>query len=244
MRTPRIYQNQPLLEGQTVDLDEAGSRHIGKVLRMTAGESLIVFNGLGGEYHGEIVEVTNKTVRMSLDFFSDADRTAPIKIHLGQVMGKGDRMDYALQKAVELGVTDITPLTSQHCEVRLKGQRLDKKMEQWRHLLISACEQSGLNIVPTLHPPLPVTHWAETIDSDKKWILHTEELPQNPFQGEAPQSVCFAVGPEGGFAEEEVEQVQAMGFDCVTLGPRVWRTETAPVVMLSLIQFHWGDLTV
>jgi len=105
----------------------------------------------------------------------------------------------------------------------------------------SACEQCGMNIVPTINPPQPLQQWAETVEADKKWILHTEDLPANPFNSEAPASLCFAVGPEGGFAEEEVEQAKDFGFDCITLGPRVWRTETAPVVLLSLIQLSWGD---
>lgn len=241
MHTPRIYQNQPLIEGTDIVLDDNGSRHIGKVLRKTVGEPLIVFNGTGGEYHGQIQEVSNKQVTSSLDFFNEVDRNGSIEIHLGQVMGKGNHMDYALQKAVELGVSEITPLTSAHCEVRLKGQRLEKKMEQWRHLLISACEQSGLNILPTLHPPVTITQWAETVDTELKWVLHTDGLPENPFDTEKPASVCFTVGPEGGFSDEEIDQLKASDFQSVTLGPRVWRTETAPVVMLSLIQLTWGD---
>lgn len=241
MPTPRIFQNQPLLEGTILELDESGSHHIGTVLRMAVGEPVVLFNGTGGEYYGTVNAIDKKSVRVSLDFFNDTDRTPPLHIHLGQVMGKGDRMDYALQKAVELGVSEITPLTSHHCEVSLKGDRLTKKMQQWRHLLISACEQSGLNIIPTLNPPLPVHQWVGSVQAERKWILHTDNEPANPFQGAAPASVCFAVGPEGGFADEEVALAREQGFAVVTLGPRVWRTETAPVVMLSLIQMAWGD---
>lgn len=244
MRTPRIFQNQPLIEGNTIELDDNGSRHIGKVLRMGEGDPVIIFNGTGGEYHGVIAAVDKKSVQVSLDFFNDTDRASPVHIHLGQVMGKGDHMDYALQKAVELGVSEITPLTSHHCEVSLKGERLDKKLQQWRHLLISACEQSGLNIVPVLNPPQPIHQWCESVQAERKWILHTEELPTNPFAEAAPASLCFAVGPEGGFNDEEVALAKEKGFTVVTLGPRVWRTETAPVVMLSLIQLAWGDFAL
>lgn len=243
MRTPRIFQNQSLLEGQTIELDDNGSRHIGKVLRMQPGDAVIVFNGTGGEYHGAISALDKKAVSVSLDFFNEFDRASPVHIHLGQVMGKGDHMDYALQKAVELGVGEITPLLSQHCEVSLKGERLEKKMQQWRHLLVSACEQSGLNIVPVLNPPAALNSWIENVSADRKWILHTEELPTNPFTGDAPQSVCVAIGPEGGFSDEEVAAAKEKGFDVITLGPRVWRTETAPVVILSLIQQAWGDFS-
>ncbi|MVF13638.1 16S rRNA (uracil(1498)-N(3))-methyltransferase [Ketobacter sp. MCCC 1A13808] len=241
MRTPRIFQDMPLIEGNTIAMNDSGSHHLSKVLRKSAGDPVILFNGTGGEYHGLIEAITPKSVQVSLDFFVEPDRAAPLHLHLGQVMGKGDHMDYALQKSVELGVSEITPLLSHHCEVRLKGARLTKKMEQWRHLMISACEQSGLNIVPTLNPPLPLLQWAEQVEADRKWILHTEDLPSNPFAQDAPESVCFAVGPEGGFSDEEVEQAKDFGFDCITLGPRVWRTETAPVVLLSLLQLTWGD---
>lgn len=241
MRTPRIYQNQPLIEGNSVELDENGSRHLARVLRLDTAAPVILFNGTGGEYHGQIEQIDNKKVTVFLDFFNEADRTSPIHIHLGQGISKGDHMDYALQKAVELGVSEITPLFSQHCTVKLKGQRLAKKVEQWRNLLIAACEQSGMNIIPTLNEPQPLDKWTEHTEADCKWILHTEDLPSNPFNGDAPKSVSFAVGPEGGFNEEEVEQAKEQGFRCITLGPRVWRTETAPVVMLSLLQMHWGD---
>ncbi|NPU90633.1 MAG: 16S rRNA (uracil(1498)-N(3))-methyltransferase [Gammaproteobacteria bacterium] len=244
MRTPRIFQNQSLLEGRTIELDENGSRHIGKVLRMQPGDAVIVFNGTGGEYHGAIVEADKKAVSVSLDFFNEADRASPVQIHLGQVMGKGDHMDYALQKAVELGVSEITPLLSHHCEVSLKGERLEKKLQQWRYLLVSACEQSGMNIVPVLNPPQPLAAWCEGVTAERKWILHTEELPVNPFTGDAPQSVCVAIGPEGGFSDEEVTQAKEQGFSVITLGPRIWRTETAPVVILSLIQQVWGDFSL
>ncbi len=243
MRTPRIFQNQTLIEGSTIELDGTGSHHIATVLRLQANSPIIVFNGTGGEYHGEITTVKNKKVFVELRFFNEADRASPLHIHLGQVMAKGDRMDYALQKAVELGVSEITPLFSERCEVKLKGERLTKKMDQWRHLLISACEQSGLNIVPNLHLPVTLPEWTACTHADLKWILHTEGLPSNPFQlEEPPASLCFAVGPEGGFSESEVEAARENNFNCITLGPRVWRTETAPVVLLSLAQINWGDL--
>lgn len=244
MRTPRIFQNQPLLEGNTVELDENGSRHLSRVLRLEAGDPVILFNGTGGEYHGQIADVGKKTVSVELAFFNQVDRASPVHVHLGQVLGKTERTDYALQKAVELGVSEITPLISQRCEVKLSSQRMERKLEQWRHLVIAACEQCGANIIPVINPPMTLLRWSETVVADRKWILHTEELPSNPFNGDAPESLCFAVGPEGGFASEEVEQIKDFGFDCVTLGPRIWRTETAPVAMLSLIQMHWGDFTL
>lgn len=242
MKIPRIFQEQPLLEGNTVTLNEQGSHHIAQVLRMKPGEQVLLFNGTGGEYFGDIVAVSKRSVEVQLTYFNEVDRTSPLAVHLGQVIGKGDHMDYALQKAVELGISEITPLFSRRCEVRLSGERLEKKLQQWQQWVISACEQSGLNIVPKVHTPIALTVWAAQVQAERKWILHTEGEPWNPFTGNAPSTLAFAVGPEGGFEEGEVAEVKDHGFDCVTLGPRVWRTETAPVVILSLLQHHWGDL--
>lgn len=242
MKIPRIFQEIPLLENTTVTLTDAGSHHVAQVLRMKPGEQVLLFNGTGGEYFGEIAAINKRSVEVLLTFFNEVDRTSPLAVHLGQAMGKGDHMDYALQKAVELGVSEITPLFSRRCEVRLSGERLEKKVQQWQHLVLSACEQSGLNIIPRVNPPCAFDTWITSVQADRKWILHTEGEPWNPFDAEAPASLAFAVGPEGGFDDMEIATAKDLGFDCVTLGPRVWRTETAPVVILSLLQYHWGDL--
>ncbi|CBL47260.1 Protein of unknown function (DUF558) [gamma proteobacterium HdN1] len=242
MRIPRIFQEIPLLEGTKVTLTESGSHHVTQVLRMKPGDQVLLFNGTGGEYFGEIEATGKRGVEVLLTYFNEVDRASPLSVHLGQVIGKGERFDYAIQKAVELGVTEITPLFSRRCEVKLNGPRLDKKLQQWKHLAVAACEQSGLNIIPQIHAPVALAEWAETVQADARWILHTEGEPHNPFTQQAPQSLAFAVGPEGGFEDTEVSSVRERGFDCVSMGPRIWRTETAPVVMLSLLQYHWGDL--
>lgn len=242
MKIPRIFQEIPLLENTTITMTEAGSHHVAQVLRMTPGEQVLLFNGTGGEYFGEIVAVSKRSVEVQLTYFNEVDRTSPLAVHMGQVIGKGDHMDYAIQKAVELGVSEITPLFSRRCEVRLSGERLEKKVQQWQNLVISACEQSGLNIVPRVNAPVSLETWVSAVQAERKWILHTEGEPWNPFAGDGPASLAFAVGPEGGFDDTEIATAKDLGFDCVTLGPRVWRTETAPVVLLSLLQYHWGDL--
>lgn len=243
MRIPRIYQEIPLIEGTTVTLDAAGSHHLGQVLRIQTGEQVMLFNGTGGEYFGDVVGLGKRGVDIHLTYFNDTDRASPLHVHLGQVMGKGDRMDYAVQKAVELGVTEITPLSSHRCEVRLQGDRLIKKQQQWQQLVIAACEQSGMNIVPRVHTPIPLADWLAKVDAECRWLLHTDGDHTSVFNREAPASIALAIGPEGGFDDEEAQLAKEKGFSCVTVGPRIWRTETAPVVMLSLLQHHWGDLT-
>lgn len=242
MREHRIYQNQALEVGDTVALDENGSRHVGTVLRGKPGDIITVFNNKGGEFKGDIVDVSKKSVIVKLNEWIDVSRTSSVHTHLGQVMSRGDRMDYALQKAVELGVSEITPLFSQRCEVKLSGQREEKRLKQWEHLIISTCEQCGLNQLPTLNPAISFEEWCTQIASQQKWILHPGHTSQQQlFQQEKPESITLAVGPEGGFNEHELSIAQANSFTCITFGPRVFRTETAPIVCLSLIQSYWGD---
>ena len=242
MRNPRIYQAIELSLGKEIALDDQGANHIGNVLRMQAGQPLIVFNGQGGEFQCEIVSANKKNVEVRVLSFNHEDRQSALHTHLGQVISRGDRMDYALQKSVELGVSEITPLFSMRCEVKLTGARLDKKQQQWERLVISACEQSGLNVIPQLNRPLPANEWFSQAKESLKWLLHPGETPlHNLLSNEKPASICLAIGPEGGFETQEIEHANQSGFKAVALGPRVLRTETAPAAALSLLQYQWGD---
>lgn len=255
MKNPRIYQPITLgLEEKNIDgkksenifsLDENGSHHIGKVLRMQIGDSLRIFNGQGGEYQAIITEVSKKKVAVSLTTFNPDNNYSPLDIHLAQVMSRGDRMDYVIQKAVELGVRSITPLTSARCEVRLNPQRQEKRLLQWQQQIISACEQCGLNIIPTINNCQSLEGFCESIEpgKGKKIILHPgQHQASEYFSQPAPEEVTVLIGPEGGFNDDEISLAQQRGFDCLTLGPRVFRTETAPVAILTLLQHYWGDL--
>jgi len=240
---PRIYQPIPLATQETILLDENGSRHIGKVLRMLPGDTLRIFNGQGGEYHAVIAKVDKKRVSVTLNEFASDDKCSPLKIHLAQVMSRGDRMDYAIQKAVELGVNTITPLTSARCEVKLNPQRLEKRLQQWQQQVISACEQCGLNIVPEIKPCVSLSDFCSNAEEDKKIMLHPGEThAKNYLAQPSPENVCVIVGPEGGLNDIEINIAREHGFECLALGPRIFRTETAPVAMLTLLQHYWGDL--
>lgn len=242
MRNPRIYQPQPISVGQSLQLDDSGSHHIGKVLRMQAGQPLRLFNGEGGEYQATILAVDKKNVLVEISEYHEADHRSPLPIHLGQVISRGERMDFALQKAVELGVHEITPLFSMRCEVKLSGPRLEKRMQQWQHLIISACEQCGLNRLPQLNPPQVALQWFADTVAELKWLLHPGETPLKLLlESDQPESVCLAIGPEGGFDDSEISGARAAGFQPVAIGPRVFRTETAPIAALSLLQYQWGD---
>lgn len=242
MRNPRVYQPQSINVGQSLQLDDSGAHHIGKVLRMQAGQPLRLFNGEGGEYQATILAVDKKNVLVAVEQYLEDDRCSPLHTHLGQVISRGERMDFALQKAVELGVSEITPLFSMRSEVKLSGPRLDKRMQQWQHLIISACEQCGLNRLPTLNPPQVALQWFENSQASLKWLLHPGETPLKRLLGkDKPASVCLAIGPEGGFDDSEINAAKEAGFQAVAIGPRVFRTETAPTAALSLLQYQWGD---
>lgn len=237
---PRIYTPEVLTKQGTIELDSQASIHLIKVLRLKESDELRLFNGDGNEYLARISVAGKKNAQVVIDEILSSDSKISFPLHLGQVVSKGDRMDFTIQKATELGITDITPLWSERCDVRLKGERLEKKMEHWRKVAISACEQSGRNHIPTIHPALSYDEWAKTVESDTKLVLHTRDQ-KNLSDIKVPQSVALLVGPEGGITDQEIEFCIQQGFTGLTLGPRILRTETAALAALSVLQYLWGD---
>ena len=240
MATPRIYSPQPLVEGQSVQLDEAAARHVGLVLRMKAGQPLTLFNGEGGCFSATIEESSKRSVTVSLDTFHPDEKESPLKVHLAQSISKGDRMEYAIQKATELGITEITPIYTEHGDVRLKGDRAAKKQQHWQQVAISACEQCQRNRVPVVHAPLGLQEWLASVEADLKLVLH-HRTERQLCGYDRPETVALLIGPEGGLSAPEIAQAEAQAFHPLALGPRVLRTETAPVVAMSVLQYLWGD---
>jgi 16S rRNA (uracil1498-N3)-methyltransferase len=237
---PRIYTPEDLALNSRLDLDSQASTHLIKVLRLNEGGELRLFNGDGCEYLAHITVANKKNAQVEISAVLSTEAKVSFPLHLGQVVSKGDRMDFTIQKATELGITDITPLWSERCDVRLKGERLEKKMEHWKKIAISACEQSGRNVIPTIHPAMNYHDWAKSVKAETKLVLHTRD--QKPLSEiKAPASVALLVGPEGGITDEEVELCIQQDFTGLTLGPRVLRTETAALAALSLFQYLWGD---
>ncbi|RYZ98585.1 MAG: 16S rRNA (uracil(1498)-N(3))-methyltransferase [Moraxellaceae bacterium] len=240
MRIPRIYSLQPLIENSLVDLPEAQSHYLSKVLRMQNGRELIVFNGEGGEYSAEIVGISKKTVSVQLKKFSAENRQSHLQLELAIGISRGERMDWVLQKATELGVTKITPLITERTEVKLSGERADKKNQHWHQILISACEQSQRNLLPELSEPVLLENWLATCTAEYKFVLHHRDSRGLPAAIKT-ESVVLLIGPEGGLSEEEITLAIQENFLPLTLGPRVLRTETAPIAAISLVQYLWGD---
>ncbi|MDP9532118.1 16S rRNA (uracil(1498)-N(3))-methyltransferase [Pseudomonas protegens] len=238
MRLSRFFIDAPLSLGEH-ELPEAQAHYIGRVLRMAEGDALQVFDGSGMEFRGTLVEVGKKRVRVQLDESFAGQDESPLQIHLGQGLSRGERMDWAIQKATELGVSEITPIFSERCEVRLKDERADKRLLHWRQVAISACEQCGRSRVPLIHAPVLLSDWIKQTQADLKLVLHPVAQPLESHA--KPQTLAFLIGPEGGLSDAEVEQAHGAGFLPARLGPRVLRTETAPVVALAVAQQLWGD---
>ncbi|UZK02630.1 16S rRNA (uracil(1498)-N(3))-methyltransferase [Venatoribacter cucullus] len=239
---PRIYLPQASAAGTRLPLDDNNATHLLRVLRMTEQDAVLVFNGRGSEFAARLCDVQKKSAAVELQQCLRQEPPLRLALHLGQVVSKGDRMDFTIQKATELGISDITPLWSERCEVRLKGERLDKKMEHWRNVAVAACEQSGRTWVPEIHQPVHFLDWTSARQEDVRLLLHPHQ--QKPLRDYAqPDTIALLVGPEGGFSDTEVEQALQAGFAGLTLGPRILRTETAALAALSVLQFQWGDFS-
>ena len=242
MRVPRIYEPQPLSAGAVLTLGEDGANHVGRVLRMQTGQELMLFNGQGGQYPATILEVGKKQVQVQLAELDPSEVESPLHIHLGQVISRGDKMEFTIQKSVELGVNTITPLFSERCGVKLNGERLDKKLEQWQKIAISACEQCGRNRIPEIRPAMELAAWLAEPTEELKLNLH----PRAPYSintlPEPSHGIRLLIGPEGGLSTAEIEQAREQGFADMLLGPRVLRTETAGLTAITALQCRFGDL--
>lgn len=249
---PRLYVPLPLIAGDHLDLPEDAAHHWVRVLRARAGERVQVFDGQGHEAEAELVEVTKRGAQVLIHRVSRPLVEPILQTHLGQVMSRGERMDYALQKATELGVSEITPLVSERCELRLRGDdRADKKLSHWQRIIISACEQSGRTRLPILHAPMTLADWQASVLADQRWVLapvtptavtSADSQPVALAGDNKPRTIAILVGPEGGLTEAEITAAQRLGFKPWQLGPRILRTETAPIAALTLLQWLYGDL--
>lgn len=241
MSTARIFYPHEIILHSDLVLDKAASHHLSTVLRFQLGEKLIIFNGLGGAYLATLKAVNKKLTTVTIEKFLPEERESPLKIHLGQAVSRGERMDYAVQKAVELGASRITPLLTQHCQVALRKERLQNRVEHWKNIAISAAEQCGRSRVPEVHS---IQMFAEFITHKETvgFICTLDHSTQMPAPTESVTQVSVLIGPEGGFSEKEIELAKAQGFLTLNLGPRTLRTETATAAAITLLQHTWGDM--
>jgi len=246
MRISRLYLPVPLSTGAAVPLSDNAFNHAVRVLRLKPGASLTLFNGEGGAFAATLTEVGKREAWAQVLEALPGDVESPLQVTLAQGVARGEKMDYTLQKAVELGVTAIQPLFTERGGVDLTGARLARRVQHWRSIVIGACEQCGRNRVPELREPRSLTQWlAQQTDSVPLECLRLllDPLAAHGLRGLKPPTgaVTLLIGPEGGLSSMEINQAQTTGFTGVRLGPRVLRTETAGVAALAALQALWGD---
>lgn len=243
MRVPRIYHPDPISLQSETELSSDAFQHLIKVLRLNVGDNIVLFNGDGQNYEASISSVQKKFAHFIATDRQSNDSESPVSVHLAQVISRGDRMDFVLQKSVELGVTEITPLFSERCGVKLSGERLEKKQNQWQKIVQSACEQCGRSVVPQVKPAQQLNDFIQSEFTGLKLTLDpTATQPLSSFQ-QTDQGIQLLIGPEGGFTDEEVGAAENNGFKPMRLGPRVLRTETAALSALTAVQYQFGDLS-
>jgi 16S rRNA (uracil1498-N3)-methyltransferase len=244
----RFYCPLPLQEGTRAELPESASRHAGKSLRLKVGDALILFNGLGGEFTGKIVSVgSDKLARIMIEVEEkhDIERETPLAITLIQALLPGEKMDWAIQKAVELGVKRILPVVSRRSVPRLEAERMRRRLEHWRGIVVSACEQCGRNRLPEVGAPLDLVAHLETLSPAGERSARRILLPDAAarFSESPPVSgrIDLLIGAEGGFDAEEIQIARRKDFFPFRLGRRVLRAETAGIAAIAAIQSLWGD---
>lgn len=242
MRIPRLYQQLKPRLGETLELDQRASKHIVQVLRMQAGQPLVIFDGEGACWQASLLIADKRAAAVEINKPLEQESESPLSIHLGLGISKGERMDYAIQKAVELGVNEITPLFTQYTMVKLDTQRQHKRLQHWQGIMISACEQCGRNVLPGLHQPVDVDTWLNRVNTETRLVLEPSADLTLASIIQPGQAVTLLIGPEGGLNDTEITTALENGFQAVQLGPRILRTETAVVAALTALQISWGDL--
>lgn len=240
---PRFFVHTPLRPDADIALDEHASHHAARVLRLRENDALVLFDGTGGQYPGRIETIAGKSVTVRTGAFDPIERESPLTITLVQGLSSAERMDYSVQKAVELGAAAIVALVTEKSVVRLAGERADARAAHWRRIAVAACEQCGRNRIPQVGVAMPFARWLAAAPVDGLRLLALPDAPSSLAGALAarPQSVTVAVGPEAGFSPRENEDLLRAGFLPVHLGPRVLRTETVAPAMLAAINALAGD---
>ena len=242
MRIPRLFYPDTIALDVEFELTSDAAHHVGNVLRLKPNHPVVLFNGDGNEYSGILTSVAKRKVMVEIDAKLSLDVLSPLPIHLGQGVSKGDRMDVVLQKSVELGVSEITPVLTERCAVKLDPSRWEKKQQQWLKIIIGACEQCGRNTLPVLHPPTSLNQWLGESTQATRLVLSPyaeSSITKVPYNTDGFR---LLIGPEGGLTESEVHQSSERGFVPVTMGPIILRTETAALAGISILQGIHGDL--
>lgn len=241
MRQSRVYTAQPLAPGTEITLEAEAGHYLTRVLRLRAGETLVLYNGDGNDYAAELVSARRDQVRVQVIARLPAVAESPLDLTLVQAISRGERMDYSLQKATELGVSALQPLFTERVEVRLEASRLEKRMAHWQAVIQAACGQCGRATVPVLKAPLDLEDWLQAPAPGLRLVLTPEAELSISTLDPVAAPVEFLVGPEGGLTEREHERCARSGVLAVSMGPRILRTETAGPAAIAVLQALFGD---
>jgi 16S rRNA (uracil1498-N3)-methyltransferase len=242
MRVPRLYIDMPLTTGETINLPRDKAHHISNVLRMRIGDSIKLFNGSGDDYQSKVIEIGKKNAQIEIAESIQVANESPLTINLCLAVARGQHMDFSIQKAVELGVKNIIPVTSEFSNVKIQDDRVHNKLAHWQNIIISATEQCGRSYLTEIQKPVSFVEWVRLDASKIRLILHPESLQSMANISLPDNELTLMIGPEGGFSDAEVELAQENGCDPINLGPRILRTETAVISAVSNAQQLWGDL--
>lgn len=244
MRITRIHLPPPLAAGQLHDLPADAREHLVRVLRLRVGDRLEAFDGEGRAFMAELADLGRRSARVRLLEPVQTLAESPLQITLAQGIARGDKMDFILQKATELGVATIVPLVTRRTEVKLDGERLHRRMAHWQGVIAAACGQCGRSRMPALQAPQPLAHWAAGVKPDPAGLRLVLDPQGQHRAGELPAGahLTLAIGPEGGLDERDHHLLEAAGFQGLRLGPRILRTETAGLAAIAILQALHGDL--
>ena len=240
MRIPRLFVETALSVDAVIVIDGPPAHYLKNVLRTRAGSRVILFNGTGGQYAGEVTQVDRQAVRLQIDEFREDDRESPLQVSMGMAVTKRDAMDNAIQKATELGVSHIYPLITEFTDP--PGRAITGRHAHWQQIARSACEQCERNRPPQLHEAMTLKAWLDTVAADVRLVAHPDGDTHMDALGNRVGHIGLLTGPEGGFSDREIALCRAHDVKVIGLGPRILRADTAPVVLLTLVQSRFGDL--
>ncbi len=239
---PRFYCPANLAPGANIALPDNAAHHAARVLRMQTGDAVTLFNGDGTDYTAEITRINKAEVAAKIVSARVPHNESPLNVTLAQAISSGERMDYTLQKAVELGITRIQPLAAERSVVKLTGEKIERRREHWQNVVIAACEQSGRAVIPQVMPPTPYMNWLGQKENHAIKLMLTPTATRTLHDLATPEgSICLLIGCEGGFSPAEQVAAENQGFTGIQLGKRILRTESAALAALAAIQTLWGD---
>ena len=247
MKISRFYQMSDLELGEILPLSKDNFRHAIQVLRLKINDPLIMFNGRGGEYYAHIQSVAKRQALITIDSFDPVERESSLHSTMFLAMIKPDKMDFAIQKMVELGVTEIQPIYTKRSVIKIKPNRLEKKMLHWQGIIIAACEQSGRTVIPIIHEPKALNECIESKSFENAFVMlpgdHTS-IAEQQHLNKYRDNISLLIGPEGGFTSEEEKMIQQKDITPICFGKRILRAETAAISGLTACQLFWGDLNL